>query len=441
MSKWTGKVLLTVIVTMSLVLTGCGSNNGASTAAENSRVDGQTKEIRMLSYDWNTEGDTLAAIYDDILVEFNSRPDLDATLEVQRISGKPYWTKLNAVIAANNAPDIFVTHAAGILGNYQEANKILSLSEALEADPAWKDRFLPGVFDLMTFDGKVYGIPVSMTTTALFYNKEIFEAYGLEAPETYEELKQVCKVLISHGITPFALGAKEPWTAALLSELIANRIGGDEPIQLLMEGKGSWEDASFIQAGSIMQELADMGAFPNDYLGLNYDGMKAMFKNGEAAMIVMGSWIIGTVMESDSKVVDKIGVAKFPGFSGGKGSVDAWLSQPDYNLAISASAKDYESALAFAKMWSDPVIQARIAEEGGKIPIAKADVDMAKVPQLYKELNDLMRDMKDMFIYYDVGFGPPLGDEYNNTIQAILAGKTPEEAFRDLQVFYDQQLK
>lgn len=392
----------------------------------------------MTVFDWNQEYANTAVIFDDVVKRFNERTDLATALVTQRIPGEPYWTKLNAMVAVNDAPDIFATHASGKLRTYKDAKKIIALNAALEADREWRSRFKDGVFDLMTFDGQIYGMPVSLTAAGLFYNKDIFERYGLKPPATYDELKLVVAALTAEGVIPFAFGAKEPWTAALFSELVANRIGGSEPFDRIMDGEGSWEDPSFVSSGYAMQELAGMGAFPADFLELDYVEMTSLFKQGKAAMMVMGSWLIGSTLEADSRVRGKIGVVKFPAFPGGKGDIDTWLVQPDYNFAISASADDPAAAVQFLKMWSEPEIQARIVKETGKIPAARSDIGQADMPELTAELDRLMQDMKDMFIYYDVGLGNDLGESYNTTIQSILAGKKPEEAFAELQAYAER---
>jgi len=423
---------------LTAAIAGCGNGGLAeapSTSEPDDAVVSNVDKSAITVFDWNDDGDRVTAIYDELVARYNARQDLDVVLEVQRIQGEPYWTKLNAVIAANNAPDIILTHASGRMKVYRDAEKIMPLDTFLQNDPEWYSRFHPGVFDLMTFDGETYGIPVSLALTGLFYNREIFDAHGLNPPTTYGELKHVIGVLRDAGITPFAFGAREGWAAAVLSEVIANRIGGSEPFEAIMSGKGDWEDPSFIRTGYIMQELADMGAFPDNFLSLNYPGMTEMFKRGDAAMMVMGSWVIGSVLEPDSLVQHDIGVVKFPVFEDGLGDVDVWLGQPDYNFSLSSSTGHAEAAIQFLKMWSEPEVQGQLLAEGGRITVAETAVDPERVPALARELNDLAADMKGMFIYYDVGLGPTVGVEYNNTIQAILAGKPPEDAFRELAAF------
>ena len=41
----------------------------------------------------------------------------------------------------------------------------------------------------------------------MYYNKAIFDKYGLEVPTTYDEYVQVCDTLKENGVTPVALAS------------------------------------------------------------------------------------------------------------------------------------------------------------------------------------------------------------------------------------------
>ncbi|RRJ64175.1 extracellular solute-binding protein [Paenibacillus oralis] len=430
---------LAAVLLLAAGLTACGGGSGkaADNKSAGPSAEGGSK-TQMVMYDWQTSDTAMTRIGEDLAKEFNALPDSAAQIEIQHVPGDPYYPKINAGLAANNGPDVFSLHAAGKMKTYVDAGRLLPLDDAFAADPEWKERFTSGAFNLLTFDGKIYGIPTSFSTAVLFYNKDIFEEYGLEAPTTYVELKQVIQVLRDNKVTPFAFGAKEAWTSALFSELVANRIGGDEPFNAIMNGGGTWEDPSYIETGRIMQELAKMGAFPEGFLGIDNNGMVNLFKNGGAAMLVTGSWAINQLTADDSKVKDAVDIAKFPTFSGGKGDLDTWLGQPSFNLVINAKAKDTDAAIQFLKTWSEDKYQKRIAEEGGDIAATNVQLDPEKVPELSRKLSNQMSAMKGMFIFYDQGLGAQIGDEYNNTIQAILAGQAPEEAFKELQAYTER---
>jgi raffinose/stachyose/melibiose transport system substrate-binding protein len=425
---------------MSLMLmagmTGCA---GVARLSSDSQADAPVSEKgKLVLYDWMNEHHAITAIYDEAIRILNEREDLASDITARRIPSSQYYTKLNAAIAANDGPDLFSTHASGVLKMYVDAGRIQPLDAAIANDPEWQASFKPGVFDLLTVNDRIYAIPITFSAVALFYNKRIFEQYGLTPPETYEDLKHVVSRLVRVQVTPFAFGAKTPWTAAMFSEIAQNRIGGDEPYDAVLSGEGSWLDPSFIEAGRMMQELRDMQAFPIDYLELDHNAMNRLFRTGEAAMIVTGSWSISEYAASELK--DDVGVVKFPTFAGGKGDPDTWLGQPSYNYAVSTEAKDRTAAIALLKTLTGETVQRRIVEEGGDIPVIDLAPATERMPQVAKELREEMAGMKRMFIFYDVGLGSIIGDAYNNTIKAILAGQPPEEAFMELQMFTEANM-
>lgn len=441
-------VLVIVALILTVVLSACGSNNeSSSTSSEPSDSsnkqaaapnDKPKEKVQMKTFDWIEPDTSRMTMQNDLLQDFNARTDVNATIEASHLNSADFYTKLNAQIAGNEAPDVFTMHAAGKMKTYSDSNKIIPLNEYFDKDPEWKDSFISGAFNLMTFDDKIYGVPVSFSAATLYYNKDIFAKYKLSVPTTYDELKNVVTVLASNKVTPIAMGAKDAWVSALFSEFVANRIGGDEPFNALMSGNGTWLDPSYIETGHVLQELKGLNAFEEGFLSVDNNAMTNMFRNGEAAMMVTGSWAIDKLVEPDSKVKDAIGIAKFPTFPNGKGDIDTWLGQPGFNLVISANAKDKDAAVAYIKEWTSEQYQKRVGEEQGDIPSIKITLDPTKVPALSKSLKDEMSTMKGMFIFYDVGLGAKIGDEYNNTIQAILAGKTPEDAFKSLQSYTEK---
>jgi raffinose/stachyose/melibiose transport system substrate-binding protein len=86
-------------------------------------------------------------------------------------------------------------------------------------------------------------------------------------------------------------------------------------------------------------------------------------------------------------------------------------------------------------MTSDP-IQKATAEVAGKIPVTDVEIDVEVAPVEFKYLSDCMQSATGVFNFYDEALGSEIGDEYNNTMAAILAGtSTPEDAFESLQEY------
>lgn len=454
MKKKTPVLLLCVLLIGTMVLTGCnlgtgttggGGDSGKTTGSDSTNPTSggtdQPKQKSSLKIEaWGIETDPNSVIIKEAVALYNEKYKDTAELSIEFTEQEQFKTKIATLMAANDAPDIFNTWAAGFLKPFVESGKVYSISEALDKDPEWKNRFVGGIFGGFTFDGKIYAAPNTQTVVCLFYNKEIFDKYGLTEPATFEDLKNICKTLNDNGVTPFALGNKAPWVGAMYAELIANRIGGSEPFNKVADGSGTWLDPSFIEAGNKMYELVQLKAFPEGFNALDNDPSREDFLNGKAAMHIMGSWAIQQVTYDGSPLAGKVDVCKFPAIEGGKGDPNAWLGQPDQSFAIGANCKDKEAAVNFLKIMSEPETQLKFAEAGNLLATT-AQLDPSKANPVATKVAELQKDMTDFFLFYDVALGSTIGNEFNNAIQAITAGTAPEEALQTLQDFTEQNLE
>ena len=395
----------------------------------------QAGKPRVVIYDYGHENEPAVVLYSKLVDQYNAKPDSKVFLDYQFIAGDAYYPKLNAAIAANNPPDIFSSHAGGVLANYVSAGKVFALDDAFAKDPAWKNRFVAGAFDALTVGGKIYAIPTSQAVVPIFYNKDIFSRLGLSVPQSYDELKNVVSVLRKNGLVPFADGDKDVWVGAMMAEVVANRIGGGQPYNAIASGGGNWTDPSFVRAGQVIQELVGLKAFPDDFLGVGYDAMIALFMGEKAAMCVNGTWDLGRFTAADSPIKDKVSVMNFPAIPGGIGKGTDWLGNPDHNIAISSSNKSVDASVEFLKIWASEAVQKNIGEEQGKIIVTKTALDQAKVPPAASQLNNLLTNATGIFLFYDVGLGPTIGQEFNNTFQAIYAGNDVLTSLQRLQKF------
>ena len=94
-------------------------------------------------------------------------------------------TKLqNAVKAGTGAPDL-------VPAEYQTVPQ-LTMAGALADMSGWglgdyKDDFIASAWEGMQFGGKQVGIPMDSGPMVMIYNKELFDAVGIEAPNTWDE--------------------------------------------------------------------------------------------------------------------------------------------------------------------------------------------------------------------------------------------------------------
>jgi multiple sugar transport system substrate-binding protein len=63
---------------------------------------------------------------------------------------------------------------------------------------AERARFLPGTIAANTFRDRIYGVPAFIDAGLLYYRKDLLAAYSLAPPETWEELTDAARRIVTH---------------------------------------------------------------------------------------------------------------------------------------------------------------------------------------------------------------------------------------------------
>jgi len=122
----------------------------------------------------------------------------------------------------------------------------------------------------------------------IFYNKDMFDRYGLEEPRTWDELIQVSEILKKNGINPFFIMGREAWTLTMQHAMTGVSILGPEWIKELAEGKRDFLDPDWIHLQKLMNDLKVY--FQPGFMGNDSNDMNAAFAFEDAAMVFYGVW-------------------------------------------------------------------------------------------------------------------------------------------------------
>jgi len=172
--------------------------------------------------------------------------------------------------------------------------------------------FPPTVIQAMSYNGEVYMIPITRHFVGFFYNKKIFDSFGLEPPRTWEELLEVAQTLKDSGITPFSLGAVNKWPAQFWFDYLLLRSAGFEYRQKLLNGQGSFMDDKVLKAFSLWKSLIDQGFFNKDWETKDWDQAAMDILGSQGAMTLMGTWAIGHYTEKGARGAQDYGFFPFP---------------------------------------------------------------------------------------------------------------------------------
>jgi len=231
-------------------------------------------------------------------------------------------------------------------GWYEDLNPYVKDPAQTSPDYNFAD-FLPGTITFETIDNALIGIPIQLEVEMLFYRKDLFEAAGLTAPKTLEELEAAAKKLHNPSGDVFGIASRGKKAAAvtMFSNYLYN-YGGD------------WLDANrtpLINSPEAVEAITFYGNLLKNYgppgsVNNHWNEVVALFQQGKAAMFTDASVFYANVENPEaSTVAGKVGYAPFP--AGPKDNT-YWLS--GWGLSMASSSKNKGAAWYFIQWATSP---------------------------------------------------------------------------------------
>ena len=415
------KKLLAAVLTLTMALglaTGCGSSSSS---------DSGVQEITWMFWDdLNATEDLISLGYADVIDRFNA--DYEGKYHVTPITTnlEEYYTKLNALVASGETPDVFIVSPGPNLTDYVDPGVAAPLNQYLDAD-GWKDTFTSdAVFSQMTYDGQIYAVPLNIAAACAFYNTEMFDAAGAEVPTNWDEMLDACEKLQNAGYTPISISAGTAWCLSMVAGYLCEAEGVD--LSALADGSAGWTDGKLQKAADKLVELSQY--FQPTAAGDTNDVATAAFYNEEAAILIQGSWAIAQINGSNPDFESKCGVFQFPG-------VERVIAKSD-SLAMSSSTKYPEAAIALMKYFTDDTAQKYTAEIGGKIPVTNVEYDASVAPQQLSYVMDVFSNATGTFGFYNESLPTTeAGSFFDDTMVSVYLGDlTSAEAAQEMEDFY-----
>ncbi|GAA2081899.1 extracellular solute-binding protein [Actinomadura alba] len=335
-----------------------------------------------------------------------------------------YKAKMTAQTASGKLPDIFHTWGGGVLKQQIDAGLVKDLTKDVAP---WLGTLLPISLEAYKFDGKTYAVPFDIGMVGFWYNKALFTKAKIDKPPaTWAELIEDVKKLKAAGITPMALAGKEKWPGHYYWAYLAMRIGGLPALQQAATSN-DFTGPGFVEAGRRLKELADLDPFQRGFLNASYpssDGQAAQMGNGKTAMELMGQWAPSVQSDAGKGLGDDLGFFPFPTVDGGQGAATEVFGGGSGH-ALSKDAP--KAAVDFLKWFASIDVDRRLVESKGYQPVVKGAESALTDPNL-KIVNQTLGSATGFQLFLDQAFPPAVGQEVNDSVAALIAGKsTPEQ--------------
>jgi alpha-glucoside transport system substrate-binding protein len=116
-------------------------------------------------------------------------------------------------VAGGNPPDIAVLSTPGTMQMFARDGVLVALDSFLDMDKI-RNEYSQAWIDIGTVDGKLYGIPSKAANkSTVWYNPKVFDANGLQVPETWNEMIALSDQLVAAGLSPWSIGVESGGTS------------------------------------------------------------------------------------------------------------------------------------------------------------------------------------------------------------------------------------
>lgn len=285
-----------------------------------------------------------------------------------------------------------------------------------------------------TIDGKLVAIPQEVVAYGLFINKDMFDQYDLELPETPEDFLECCRVFKENGIeTP--VGANRWWLETfVLAQAYADLYnGGNTEAEIAALNSGEKKYSDYMRPGfEFLQEMIDCGYIDakRAYVSEALEGEREDFLS-QKTPIVMAYW---GAANSETAYGNPDFNMLVIGFPSSRGQMPV---MPMTGYGVGINAEHGEAAMdVLDVILSDEALQ--VYAETNKVISPSKNVKVNCIPAL-EPLNDRIEEN-----VYVLGANAGMKvEQWGNTcliVRELLNGATVDECMAEFDRLQEESL-
>ncbi len=323
-----------------------GNSSGGSSSSGGGESAGGKESVVIWDY---FETDAQKNMMQDMIDGFNESQDKYEASHVY-VPFADYEKQLTLGMASGELPDLVILDGCG-MASFIEMDLFGDVSDA---NISW-DEYMEGPMSSTMADGKHYGIPFATNCTALFYNKDIFDAAQMEYPDentTWEDFRKMAKALTKDGVTGFgnaATGTDE---------------GTFQCLQWLYTAGGDYQNiGDGVDAYNLMQEMVAEGSWSKDCVNWTLSDANNNFVAGNLAMQQNGPWQIPGI-EKDAPDLN-YGVTVLPKKDADSGQATSILGGENMGAV---KQDDMSGAIAFMEYYDQTDVMVECMKQYGSFP-------------------------------------------------------------------------
>ncbi|UNX56371.1 extracellular solute-binding protein [Georgenia sp. TF02-10] len=362
--------LTAAATTAALTLAACSGGGGGETTAGGG---GRAEDVMLGFYTdkaaWEPSFDTMneASAAEGLTLDFTGYSDPTA-----------FDSFVKQAFRTDQVPDLFTWHTGSQLAELVEQGLVAETTD-LWAEAEANGDVPEGLIDNYTYDGKQYCVPLNVAYWTMYYNKATFEEYGLEVPETWDDLMTIADTLVENGEVPFHqmnIIFEFVWFQAMLAG------NAPETYRGLQTGEASYTDPEVVEVMEQWGEMIDKGYFIDP--GVSTDP-QTLLSTGDVAMAYFGTFFTGQLDGIGAESGTDYGIFPVPNMNPDVEQRQMILETGP--LCVGTGSANEQAALDYSAWWLTEEAQNEWSSSRGDVSFnPKADVADPELAALVEEV-------------------------------------------------------
>jgi len=360
----------------------------------------------------------------------------DIGIEWNKVSDVPGETRklyVTGLTAKSPTPDLFAVDVIWA-GEFAQRGWLEPLNGLL--DDGTIAAFNPSLLDAAKVDGKVHALPLYADGIHFFYRTDLLERYGLEVPQTWQEVQAAAQTITEGEGNPQLYGFVSMW--AKIEGLFMNWLAftnGNGGGFYDAEGNVAVNSPANIEATQFMVDLLHKHRLaPDSILNARPDDARTLFQQGRAAFLMVQDFVYAPLSADDSPVAGKFDFTRVPYFEGHDDADTTTMG--GWFLGINPNSENKEAAADFLTFFTGKEQQLAAAVEDNRAPT---------IPAVYEDPamadNEVLAKFGANYAFGVVRPSAGTGADYPRVSEvmqleitnALHRQKTVEEALNDAQ--------
>ena len=330
------------------------------------KTDTSKQDVTEIVY-WQYFYETKKDLMDKLIVMFEERnPDIKVTQ--QTFPYENYNTKVASSVPSGQGPNV-INLFYGWLPLYIDSGYLQPLPESVFPNSRIEEEFFPLV-EAAKFDGKYYALPTAVRSLALFWNKDLFKAAGLDPevpPKTMDEMvafaKKIAKTDKSGNYLQAGMSLElRGQMHHVVREVLIRQFGGTpysaDSTKVTYNSQAGYDALKWFTDLETVHKVGVPQYMTDDVTA---------FSAGKMGITIDGSFRLGNF----NKLKDTLhyGVAELPEMNGVKSNFASFWAN---GITSTTKGKQLEASIKFIEFLTSDEVMAMWLPAIGELPAKKA---------------------------------------------------------------------